>query len=446
MTKYATPGLWVFFLIWLGQLVSLIGSGLTNFALGVWVYQKTGNTTQFALISLFTMLPSIVISPLAGALVDRWNRRWAMIVSDAGAGMSTLAIVLLLFANHLEVWHIYLAVAASSIFRAFQWPAYAAATTLLVPKQHYGRASGMVQGAEAASRLISPVLAGVLVVTIQLQGVILIDCLTFLFALVTQLLVRFPKAKITTEDQASKGSLLHEATYGWTYITALPGLFGLLIFFAVSNFLLGIVEVLVTPLVLTFASATVLGIVLSIGGSGMLVGGVMMSIWGGPKKRIYGVLGFMLLDGLCILLAGLQPSVPVFFATAFVYFFGVSIIIGSDQAIWQSKVPPAVQGRVFAVRRMIAWASLPLAYLVAGPLADRVFEPLLVVGGPLAGSIGQIIGVGQGHGIALLFVVMGILSISATAGGFMYVPLRQLEDQLPDAITNETPIRGENKR
>ncbi|NMF64888.1 MFS transporter [Brasilonema octagenarum] len=423
----------VFTLIWFGQLISLIGSGLTRFALGVWVYQNTGSVTQFALISLFAMLPSILISPVVGVLVDRWNRRSCMILSDAGAGLSTLAIALLLFSGKLEVWHIYVAVAVSSIFSAFQWPAYAAATTMLVPKQHLGRANGMVQLAEAASRLLSPMLAGALVVTIQIQGVILIDCVSFLFSLVTLLLVRFPKPKTTPEDEVRQSWRLREFTYGWTYITARPGLLGLLIFFAVINFFIGVVSVLVTPLVLAFASATVLGTVLSIGGSGMLVGGLVMSAWGGPKKRILSVFGFTLSGGLSILLAGLMPSVPVFFAAAFIYYFGVSMINGCDQAIWQSKVAPAVQGRVFAVRSMLALASLPLAYLIAGPLVDQVFEPLLAVSGPLAGSIGRIIGVGRGHGIGLLFVVMGMLTMLATAGGYLYLPLRLLEEQLPDA-------------
>ncbi len=309
---------------------------------------------------------------------------------------------------------------------------------MLVPKQHLGRASGMVQFAEATSRLLSPMLAGVLVVTIQIQGVILIDCVTFLFSLVMLLLVRFPEPKTTAEHEVKKSLQLREFIYGWTYITARPGLLGLLIFFAAINFLIGVVSVLVTPLVLAFATVNVLGTVLSIGGSGMLVGGLVMSIWGGPKNRILGVFGFTLSGALSIILAGLRPSVPVFFASAFIYYFGVSMINGCDQAIWQSKVAPAVQGRVFAVRSMLALVSLPLAYLIAGPLADRVFEPLLAPTGLLVGSIGKLIGVGRGYGIALLFIVVGILTVIASAFGYLYQPLRRLNHQLPDAIADET--------
>lgn len=384
----------VFILIWFGQLVSLIGSGLTGFALGVWVYQRTGSVTQFALISLSTTLPLILISPLAGTLVDRWNRRWVMLFSDSGAGLSTLAIALLLVAGRLEVWHIYLATAVSSTASAFQWPAYTAATTLLVPK-HLGRASGMTQLGQAVAQLISPVLAGVLLVTIQLPGVILLDFTTFLFALVTLLLVRFPDAKTTAAGEAGKGSLLRETAYGLRYITARPGLFGLLIFFTASNFLVGFVVVLTTPLVLSFASSVALGTILSIGGSGMLVGSLVMSTWGGPQRRINTVFGFMLLSGLCIMVAGLRPSVPLFALTAFLFFLGLPLINGSTQVIFQQKVAPELQGRVFALNGAIAGAALPLAYVVAGPLADQVFEPLMASNGFLAKSIGQLIGVGS---------------------------------------------------
>jgi MFS transporter, DHA3 family, macrolide efflux protein len=430
--------IWIFILVWFGQLISLTGSGLTGFALGIWVYQHTGSVTQFALISLFTTLPGILISPLAGVLVDRWDRRCAMIISDTGAGFGTLTIALLLLARQLDIWHIYLVMATISIFNAFQYPAYIAATTLLVPKQHLDRASGMVQAAEAAAQILSPALAGVLVVTLQLQGIILIDVVTFLFSLIILLLVRFPSHKIVNEEQVGKTSLWREAIYGWTYISARPGLLGLLIFAATINLLAGMVSVLVTPLVLAFTSVTSLGTILTIGGSGMLAGSLVISLWGGTSHRINRMLSFTLLEGLCVLLTGLRPSVPVFCMTAFLYFFGLPIINGSGQAIWQSKVKPAVQGRVFAVRRMLAWASLPLAYLIAGPLSDRVFEPLLEVNGLLAGSIGAIIGVGPGYGIALLFIVIGMLTVLVTIGGYLYPCLRQVEEELPDALTEET--------
>ncbi|HLE72831.1 MAG TPA: MFS transporter [Anaerolineales bacterium] len=426
-----------FLLIWFGQVISLTGSGLTGFALGVWVFQRTGSATAFALISLFTTLPGIVFSPIAGALVDRWDRRGAMILSDAGASLCTFGMALLLLDNRLEVWHIYLAMGISSTFSAFQWPAYSAATTLLVPKQQYGRASGMVQMGEAIAQIASPVMAGALVGLIQVKGVILTDFATFLFAVLTLLAVRIPRPNTTVEGMAGQGSLLREAAYGWTYITARPGLLGLLLFFAATNFTSGIVGVLFTPLVLSFSTPAVLGTLLSTGGLGFLAGSLLMSAWGGPKTRVYGILGFSLLQGVMLFTAGLRPNVFILGAAAFFYFFSLPVINGSSQAIWQTKTAPDLQGRVFAVRRMIAWSSLPLAYLIAGPLADRVFEPLMATAGPLAPVFGPVIGAGTGRGIGLLYMVLGLLSLLAFMVGLLYPRLRRVESELPDAVGEE---------
>ncbi len=443
MQRPAARGMKTFTLIWTGQLVSLIGSGLTSFALGVWVYQTTGSATQYALIPLFFTLPNLLLSPLAGALVDRWDRRWVMILSDTGAALTTLTIALLLRAGQLQVWHIYLAVGVGSAFSVFQWPAYSAATTLLVAKKHYGRASGMVQLGQAIGHIISPVLAGLLVVKIQVWGVILLDFATFLFAVITLLFVHVPRPETTAEGEESKGTLLREAAYGWTYLIVRPGLMGMLILFATLNFLMGFTNALFTPMILAFTSADVLGTVLSIAGSGMLVGGLVMSIWGGSKRRIRGLLGFLMLAGLSIVAIGLRPSVPLIAAASFGFFFCIPIVSGSSQAIWQSKVAPDVQGRVFSVRSMIATSATPLAYILAGPLADRVFEPLLAVGGPLAGSVGRIIGAGPGRGIGLIFILMGVFNMLATAVGYLYPRIRLVEDELPDAIAGETPAADE---
>jgi uncharacterized integral membrane protein len=277
-------------------------------------------------------------------------------------------------------------------------------------------------------------LAGVLLGVIQVEGIILVDFVTFLFAVLTLSLVRVPRPETTEEGMAGQGSLLREAAYGWQYIRARPGLLGLLLLFAATNFTSGIVQVLFTPLVLSFTTAAVLGTILSIGGLGFLGGSLTMSAWGGPKTRMYGIYIPLLLQGVVLFVAGFPPQATILATAAFLYFFSHPIINGSSQAIWQSKTAPDVQGRVFAVRRMIAWSSLPLAYLVAGPLADQVFEPLLANGGALASSVGQIIGTGEGRGIGLLYILLGILSIVATVLGSLYPRLRNVETELPDII------------
>ncbi len=438
MTQKSNPGGFkTFFTIWFGQLVSLTGSGLTGFALGVWVYQRTGSVTQFALISLVTMLPGILFSPIAGALVDRWDRRKVMILSDAGAGVCTLGIAVLFLAGSLEIWHIYLLMGISSSFSAFQWPAYSAAISLLVPKGQLGRANGMVQLSEAAAAIIAPVLAGTLMGVIHIQGIILLDFATFLLAVSTLLIVRVPKPTITIEGKAGKGSLLREAASGWTYIRARHGLLGLLIFFAFSNFTMGIVQVLFTPLVLSFSNPSTLGLILSIAGIGFLSGSLMMSAWGGPKRRIIGILVAHLLMGMALFLAIFPYNAWILGVAAFLVFFCSPVSSSCSQVIWQSKTAPDIQGRVFAMRRMIAWSSLPLAYLLAGPLADKVFEPMLTEGGLLAGSVGRIMGIGPGRGIAFIFMLMGFILLLATLVGYLYPRLRNVEKELPDFIPDQ---------
>ena len=250
-----TNGIHVFTLVWFGQLVSLTGSGLTNFALGVWVYQSTGSATKFAFIALSSILPLIFVSPIAGALVDRWDRRWVMVVSDTGAALSTFTVVLLFATGNLETWHIYITTAVSSAFSAFQWPAYTASVTLLIPKEHFGRASGMTQFAEYFSDLAAPLLGGILLGFIGLYGVILLDLLTFLIALATLLRVRFPSVKAETAvDKTASTSMIQEITFGWRYVIKRPGLLALLFLFAAGNFFQGIFDILITPLILSFAS------------------------------------------------------------------------------------------------------------------------------------------------------------------------------------------------
>jgi len=427
-------GIWSFGVIWFGQFVSLIGSGLTGFALGVWVLLQTGSVTLFAFIALFTVLPGVLISPVAGALVDRWDRRWAMIVSDTGAGLATAAVALLLYTGRLEVWHIYIATGVSSLSQAFQWPAYAAATTLLVPKRHFGRASGLIQGAQASAQILSPLLAGVLVGIIGIYGVLFIDFATFLFAVVALLAVRVPRPEPTTAGLEGRGSLWREAAFGWTYIHARPGLLALLIFFAGGNFFASIAQIAYTPLVLSFAGTEALGTVLSAGGVGMLGGSIIMSAWGGPRRRIHGVLAFWLFIGFGMMIAGARASVALIAASVFAIATCVPIVNGCSQALWQVKTPPDIQGRVFATRRMIAWSTPPLAYLAAGPLADRIFGPLLEDHGLLAGSVGRLIGAGPGRGLGLLLIVLGLAVTMIVFAGYLYPRLRLVEEEVPDAV------------
>jgi DHA3 family macrolide efflux protein-like MFS transporter len=199
--------------------------------------------------------------------------------------------------------------------------------------------------------------------------------------------------------------------------------------------------VMVTPLVLSFASPAELGVVLGLGSAGSLVGGIVMTAWGGGKKQKMNlILGLAPVLGLGLFLMGLRPSVPLIAVGYLLFFFVIPVLNASHMAIWQNKVEPDVQGRVFAMRRLVFQTSYPIAFLAAGPLADRVFEPLLAPGGPLADSVGTLIGVGDGRGIGLLFMTMGCLLITAALAGFLFPRLRQVESDIPDVLRDRAPV------
>ena len=399
----------------------------------MWVFQKTGSVTQYAAIAFFGALPGLLAAPLAGVLVDRWDRRQVMLWANLGSGLRTLAVAGLLWADRLEVWQIYVAVAVASVFRTFHLPAYIAATTLLVPKKHLARASGMTQFGQAAAETLAPFLAGLLVTLVGVAGVLVIDFATFLFAVVALALVRIPRPPASAAGRQRR-PMAQEAAYGWRFIRERQGLRGLLVYFALLNLVLSMVSVLIVPLVLSVADAATLGRVLSVSSAGLLAGSIVMTVTGGPRRRIHGVLGFGLLFSAGLALAGLRPAPWTIAAGLFLAMFGAPVINGASQAIWQVKVPPDVQGRVFAVRRMLAQVTAPLGHLVAGPLADRVFRPLLVPGGALAGSVGPVLGVGPGRGIGLLFVTLALLPVLASLWGYTQPRVRRVEEDLPDAI------------
>ena len=263
----STQGMRTFRIVWSGQLVSVLGSGLTSFALGIWVFLETGSVTAFAMISLATTVPGMLLAPISGTYIDRWDRRIIMLVADLVAGLTTLSIAIVFLTSDLQLWHIYLNAVIVSISGSFQEPAYMAALPTLVDKDRLSQANGQVQLGQAIGTLISPALAGVLIVSIGLGGIMLIDFVTFLFALGTLLKVRFP-ALARDESRDESASFWSEAMEGWRYLRSRSGLVALLLIFAGVNFLLSIVMVLFTPMMLSFTTEQVMGFTVSAAGLG----------------------------------------------------------------------------------------------------------------------------------------------------------------------------------
>jgi MFS family permease len=440
-------GMLGFTIVWVGQAFSLLGTSMTAFALTIWAYQLTGSATALALVNFFHITPLLLISPVAGVIVDRSNRKLMMALSDLASGLATIGVLILYVTGNLQIWHLYVVSVISGTFQTFQWPAYSAAITMIVPKQHYARAHAMTDLAGNTSGIFAPLLAGALLAFIGLGGILTIDIATFVIALGSLLIVHIPQPKATEEGQASRGSIWKESAYGFRYIFKRPSLLGLQLVFLVGNFFTSMAYTLAPPMILarTDNNSIIFGSVQTAGAIGGVVGGLAMSAWGGSRRKVHGVLGGWAASGvLGIFLLGLGRSLPLWAVASFFGAFFVPLINSSNQAIWQSKVAPDLQGRVFAIRRLIAWFVNPLATLIAGPLADFALEPAMRQGGALTGAFGWLSGIGPGAGMALIVMFAGIAATFVGLVGYTVPVVRHAEDLLPDhdAIPEEETGRA----
>jgi len=436
-------GMFGFSIVWLGQLVSMTGSGMTRFALTIWVWQETGEATALAIVAIFSFAPAIFFSPIAGAIVDRVSRKRVMIASDLAAGLSTVALLILFSTGHLEIWHLWAAGFFASAFESFQFPAYSAAITTMIEKKHYTRANAMLAMVQSASMIIAPALAGALLVLLGINGIMIIDIVTFLFAIGTLLLVVIPDPAETAVGRASRGTLLQESVFGFRYIFSNRSLLGLLLIFFTTNLTFGLTMILLAPMILsrTADNTVILGTTMMMFGIGGVVGGLVIAAWGGFKRRIHGVLlGLVFLSIFGQIVIGVGQSIQVWAVGAFLALFFMPLVNGSSQAIWQAKVSPDIQGKVFATRRLIAQISSPVAMIMGGRLADAVFEPAMASGGAFARFFRPLVGSGPGSGMAVIFVFAGIVGVIAAMIGYLVPVIRDVETLLPDHDAPAEPV------
>ena len=430
-----------FITVWIGQTISLLGTAMTGFALSIWAFQMAPEgirATVFAFMQVSFVVPLLVMSPFAGAIVDRSNRKLMMMISDLAAGLTTTAILILYASGHLQLWHLFVAAAIEGTFQTFQWPAYSAAITLMVDKKHYARTSALNQLAGNTSGIFAPMLAGGIIGLLAPNGIMIIlgiDVVTFVIAIGTILVVHIPQPAVTEEGRLGQGSLLREAVYGFQYIFQRPSLLGLQLTFLFGNFFHSLAATLLAPMILarTNSNSLIFGSVETAGAVGGVIGGLAISAWGGPKRKSLGVAGGWALAGvLGVLVIGLGRSLPVWVVGMFFGALLGPLIDSSNQAIWQVKVAPDVQGRVFSARRLIAWVATPLAAAVAGPLADLFLEPQMRAGGSLAGIFGGLVGTGPGAGMSLVFVFAGIVIFFVGIVSYSSPAIRNAETLLPD--------------
>jgi MFS family permease len=426
-----------FLVVWFGQLVSQIGTAMSTFALLIWIYERTGSATSVALLGFSWFVPVITLSPLAGVWVDRYDRRRIMLLADAGAAAMTVGVLALYLGGRLEVWHLYIADALSGVCWAFQGPAYTASTTMLLPSRHYARAAGLRSVATFGADAVAPFLAGVAVVALGIGGVLVIDIVTFLVAVATLATVRIPRPPASEVHATARPGFREELRAGFGYIRARRGLLALLAIYTGINLFAALTYyAILPPMILARTGRDVLALasVQSALGAGAVAGGLVMGLWGGPRRKIHGVLAGAAISFFAgDLLFAVGRTLPLWVVAAFVGSFFVPVILASDLAIWQSKVPPALQGRVFSIRSAVRMSTMPLGYLLGGVLADGWFEPAMRAGGSLAPIFGGLVGVGPGAGMAVMFLFTAVAGTVMSLAGYAIRRVRDVERDTPAA-------------
>lgn len=412
----------------------MLGSEVTNFAMTLWAWQVTGMATPLSLIIFFSHVPRIVVAFFAGVLVDRWNRKLLMMVGDTAAAISTVAILLLFLSDRLEVWHLYVTAAVNGLFGYFQDLAYSASISVMVPPQHYTRAAAMSDHiGQFGSNIIAPAIAGVLYYAIGLKGILTIDLITFIIAISTVWGVQIPQPQIDASDRDSR-NIWQDMTFGFRYMIERPSFLAISIFWLIFNFVDGVLTGIHSPVILARSSndAAVYASVQSAIGLGGAIGAVVLTVWGGFKRRIHGLLLGTVLSYASMAAFGLANLPSVWIVSGFLAGVFWPLIGSSNQAIWLSKVAPEVQGRVFATRYLIAQISLPLGLGISGILADYVFEPAMMPGGSLAEIFGGAFGTGSGSGMALQYTLFSLVGVLIGIGGYAIRQLRDVETIVPD--------------
>jgi len=397
-----------FFVIWTGQAFSLFGSSLVQFALVWYLTQRTGSATVLATATLVAFLPDVFLGPYIGALVDRWNRRLVMMAADGFIALSTLSLAGLFLLDNVEIWHIYVIMFIRALGGTFHWPAMQSSTSLMVPTEHLARISGLNQALRGAMAIVAPMAGALLLAVMPMQGILAIDVGTAAVAIVSLLFVVIPQPEQTKEDQ---GSALKAMLEGFRYVRAWPGMMLLMLMATILNFFMNPAFSL-TPLLVTEhfkGGALQLGWIESAMGVGVVLGGLVLSVWGGFKKRILTTLAGLAVCGLGVIAIGFTPAgyLNIAIVSMFVAGFAMPIINGPLFAILQDKVAPEKQGRVFTLVSALSGAAAPLGLAIAGPVADWI-------------------------GVQGWFVVAGVASLLMAFSGPFIRSIMQLEENGKD--------------
>lgn len=423
-----------FLVFWGSQSLSILGTSMTQFALLIWIFNRGGSVTAVTLLGFVSCLTYVLASPVAGVMVDRWDRRRVMLLADLGAGVTTAVLLGLNLGGRLEIWHLYLARGISGVFEAFQEPAFSASISLMVDRSQYTRANGLMGLGRSAARMFAPAAAGLLIGLPQgLSLVMIMDLITLSLSVITLLRVRVPRPAGGPAGALAPASFAAELRFGARYIWQRPGLRGLLATFFLVN-LFGTITYLsiLSPMILARSGGDEagLGVVRMVMGLGGIAGGVVISsVWRGTRRktRLY-LLSTAVSFAVCDLLTAVSRGVPGWAAAGFLSELAIPWIVSPYLALWQEHVPPEVQGRVFSAREMIQVTSQPVGYLFGGLLADHLFEPMLQSGQGLGAGLSLLVGSGAGAGMAAMFVFTSVLGGLTGVWGLLNPAIRRLDE------------------
>lgn len=414
-----------FLLLWSGDFVSAIGSGLTSFGLGVYIFQQTGKVSLMAFVTLLAFLPSLLLSPIAGVLADRYDRRLLMVLGDSLSAVGLLFILVSIIHGNGAFWQICVGVTISSVFASLLEPAYKATITDLLTPEQYSKASGLVQIAGSAKYLISPVLAGFLLTISDIRLLLVLDICTFFVTVSTTLAVQ---KGLQSKKAEKEFSFFAELKDGWIALCKKKGILTLVIMGAFITLCLGFVQTLASPMILSFSDSATLGTLMTVIAFGMLVSSLLL---GGMqiKKGYVNLLSISLCGaGIFMVLFGLRENVFFIGVTGFLFFAMLPFANASLDYLLRTNIDNRLQGRAWGLIGLISQLGYVAAYALSGLLADYIFTPLLTDDGALAGSVGKILGTGSGRGIGFFIVLAGILLCVVSIILYHMKPIRELEN------------------
>ena len=394
-----------FLLLWSGEFISAIGSGLTSFGLTVYIFQKTGSTTLMALTTLFAFVPALLLTPVAGVLADRYDRRLLMILGDSLSALGLVFILFCMLIGDIQLWQIYLGVTTGSIFSSLLEPAYKATVSDLLNKEQYAKASGFVQIAGSSKFLISPLLAGFLLLVSDIKLLLVLDICTFFVTVIVTTVVR---KGLVSQKPEKKTSFLLAFTQGWKVLRTNRGIIILVLLTSLLTCFLGFIQILSTPMILAFTNTAMLGVIETICASGMLFASMYISVSTLQKGYVKMLSVSLFFTGVFMVLFGMRENTLLICIAGFCFFATLPFANTSIDVLIRKNLANEVQGRAWGLIGFISQLGYVVAFAFAGVLADHLFIPMLLSDGILASSVGRLTGTGEGRGIGFLILVSGL--------------------------------------